>query len=64
MIEVQHAQEPLEGLDTVRAREIHDALDLARKRPDAILIYPVVEEVNFGDAQLAFLRLDDQPVGL
>ena len=64
VVEVQHAEEPLEGLDTVRAREIHDALDLTRKRSDAISIYPVPKEINFGNAQLAFLRFDDQSLGL
>ena len=64
MIEVQHAEESFEGLDTARAREIHDAFDLARKRSDAISIYPVAEEIDFRNAQLAFLWLDNQPVGL
>ena len=64
MVKVQHAEEPFEGLNTVRARELQNALDLARERPDAVPTYPVAEEVNFGNTQLAFLRLDDQPVGL
>ena len=59
VIKVQHAKESFEGLHAVRAREIHDALDLARKRSDAISTYPVAEEIDFGNAQLAFLRLDD-----
>ena len=64
MIKVQHAQESFEGLYVAWAREIHDAFDLARKRSDAISTYPVAEEIDFRNAQLAFLRLDDQPMGL
>ena len=59
MVEVHHADEPLERFDVDRLGVVLDGFDLGRKWSDSILVDPVAQEIDFGYTELAFFGLDD-----
>ena len=64
MVKIYHADEPFKRLNVDWLGEIGDGFDFGRKRSDAVVVYRVTKEVDFGNSKLALFWFDDQTVVL
>ncbi len=62
MVEIHHADELLQAFDGCWLRKLDDGLDLVRMGHCTLTVQPMPEEVEAGQAKLALVGVEDEPV--